>query len=121
MPVLVVSGPLARDDIPSVCERAEYVLRACGHDLVCDISGLEASAVAVEALASVLLTAHRRGRRCIMRGARRELEELIAFMGLDPVLRPVAASGCLETRRQPEEREQPGGVEEEHDPRDPIA
>jgi hypothetical protein len=59
-------------------------------------------------LASVGALARLRARcRCLrFRGASRELRELIAFCGLEDALR-------LESRRQPEEREERVRIEEE--------
>ena len=48
-----------------------------------------------------------------------ELLELLALAGLDAIV-PCAESG-VESRRQPEHREEPLGVQEERDPADPVA
>ena len=60
----------------------------------------------VDLFARLALAARRRGRRLLVRRASRELCELIAFAGLAEAL-------VLEPQRQPEEREEPLGVEEE--------
>ena len=54
------------------------------------------------------------GCRIELRHASPELRELIAFMGLEDVLAGRAGLG-LEPRRQPEQREEPLGDEEERE------
>ena len=54
--------------------------------LVCDVSGVRADAVTVEALARLQLAARRHGCRVVLRGASPELLDLVAFMGLRDVL-----------------------------------
>lgn len=54
--------------------------------VVCDVGGLEASAVTVDALARLQLTARGHGLSLRLRGASEELVELIGFMGLRDVL-----------------------------------
>jgi hypothetical protein len=66
----------------------------------------------VDVLARLQLAAHRHGCELRLVGASRELRELIAFAGLETVL-PV------EPGRQPEEREERVGVEEERELDDP--
>ena len=68
----------------------------------------------VDALARVALAARSRGRRLRLRGVSRELRELIALAGLEEAL-------GVEPGRQPEEREEPLGVEEEGELPDPAA
>ncbi len=58
--------------------------------VVCDVGGVQASAVTVDALASLQLTARRHGLSLRFRGASKELVELIGFMGLDDVFRAAA-------------------------------
>jgi hypothetical protein len=55
--------------------------------VVCDIGGVEASAVTVDALARLQLTARRNGLSLRFEGASSELLELIGFMGLRGVFR----------------------------------
>ena len=103
--VLVLSGPIAREDIPGLCERARVLLEVSDADLfVCDVGRLEdPDAAAVDALARLQLTARRLGRRVWLRDACGELRDLLAFVGLDDVM-PCADSG-LESRREAEEGE----------------
>ena len=68
--------------------------------------------LAVDVLARLRLTARRHGIDLRLSAAP-ELCELIAFLGLDDALR-------VESRRQPEEGEQPLGVEEERELGHPL-
>jgi hypothetical protein len=70
--------------------------------VLCDVRSLPANAAAVDLLARLQLAAGRHGAELRLSGASRPLTELIAFCGL---------AGVLE--RQPEQREEPLGVEEE--------
>jgi anti-anti-sigma regulatory factor len=54
--------------------------------LVCDLSGVTPSALAVDALARLALALRRQGSRLRLRNASAELVELIEFMGLAEVL-----------------------------------
>jgi hypothetical protein len=83
-------------------------------EIVCDVGALPPDAAAVEALARLQLGARRQGVALRLSGASRELGELLAFCGLAAVLR-------VETERQPEEREDRLGLEEERHPGDPPA
>jgi hypothetical protein len=78
-----------------------------------DVRGLAPTLVSVDALARLQLAARRRGRELVLRHASRELAELIALAGLADALR-------LEPGGQPEEREEPLGVEEERQLDDPA-
>jgi anti-anti-sigma regulatory factor len=68
----------------------------------CDVRSLPADARAVDLLARLQLVARRHGIEIRLSGASKSLRELIAFCGL---------AGVLEG--EPEEREEPLGVEEE--------
>jgi ABC-type transporter Mla MlaB component len=118
--VLVLGGPIARAEIPDLCEGVRSTLECAGRGPVdCDVGALEPSAVTVEALARVQLTARRLGRRVRFMDAPPELRGLLGLMGLDEAL-PCGASG-LEPCGKAEEREQARGVEEERDPGDATA
>jgi len=115
---LIFGGPIARDEIQDVCERARTLLeRREAEIVVCEVSALDPDAITIDVLARVQLTARRRGRRIELEGVGVELRELLVFAGLGDVLPLVAASG-VEPRGQLEEREQALGVEEEADPGD---
>ena len=117
--MLVIGGSIAAADVPGLCERVRAVLEGSDADpLLCDVSALvDLDAVTVGALARLQLTARRLGRRVRLRHASPELQQLLAFMGLDDVL----PSGALRpgASRQAEEREEPRGVEEVVEPGDP--
>ena len=53
---------------------------------VCDVAGIVADAVAVDALARLQLAARRHGCRIRLEHTSAELRDLIVFMGLDDVL-----------------------------------
>lgn len=116
---LVLSGPIARADVPALCEHARVLLEGShGELVVCDVGALlDPDAVTVDALARLQLTARRLGRRVRLRRACHELEDLLCLIGLGEVL-PCGGPSGLEPRGQAEEREQPVGVEEEADPGD---
>jgi ABC-type transporter Mla MlaB component len=111
---LVSSGPLTPADAATLCERARSELERCDAEvLVCDVAALtRPDAGTVEALARLQLTARRLGRRILLRHPSPELRELLELFGLTDVLR-------VEPGRQPEEREQPLGVEERVEMDDP--
>ena len=82
--------------------------------IVCDVGALAPDGVAVDTLARLQLAARRVGLELRLRHASRELLELLAFAGLEEVLR-VEAGG------QAEQREERVGVEEERELDDPAA
>ena len=82
-----ITGPIARDDLPGLCGRVCALLTESSAGVVlCDVCGVEADAVAVDALARLQLAARRHGCRVRLRHASAELRELVAFMGLEDVL-----------------------------------
>jgi ABC-type transporter Mla MlaB component len=117
---LVISGPLTPADAAALCERARSELeRSDAAVLVCDVAALtQPDAGTVEALARLQLTARRLGRDVRLRDASRELRELLDLFGLTDVL-PAGGALRLEPLGQPEEREQPLGVEERVEMGDP--
>jgi ABC-type transporter Mla MlaB component len=106
--VLPIAGPLARVDVPELCERVRTLLEGSDAAVVlCDLgAAVRPDAVALEVLARVQLIVRRRGRRVRLLHASGELLELLAFAGLDGVLR-------VESEGQAEQREEPLRVEEE--------
>ena len=112
MLTFAVRGPLERADLPGLCERVCALLAgADGGVALCDVAGVDADAVAVDALARLQLAARRHGCRVHLRNASRELRELVELCGLAEAL-------GLEPERHPEEREEPLRVEEEGEVRD---
>jgi anti-anti-sigma regulatory factor len=82
--------------------------------IVCDVSALDPDALTIDALARLQLSSRRVGLELRLRHASNELQELLAFVGLDEVLR-------LEAGGQAEQREQRVGVEEERELDEPSA
>ena len=82
--------------------------------IVCDASALDPDALTIDALARLQLSSRRFGLEIRLRHASNELRELLAFVGLDEVLR-------LEAGGQAEQREQRVGVEEERELDEPSA
>ena len=122
-PFLVLGGPIARDDIPALCERVHVLVESCDADPVpCDVGGLDdPDASSIDALARLQLTALRMGRRLGFRDACGELRDLVEFLGLGDTLpceAPCADASAVEFSGQPEQGEQAIGVEEEADPHD---
>ena len=82
-----IRGPIARADLPGLCDRVCALLSTSAADVaVCDVSGVEADAVTVDALSRLQLGARRHACRVRLVGASVELRELVGFMGLDDVL-----------------------------------
>jgi anti-anti-sigma regulatory factor len=116
---LGTGGRIDRAEIPGLCERARVLLADdAASQLVCDVGAIiSPDAVTVDALARLQLTARRMGHVARISHASPELHELVAFMGLSGVV-PLNERSGLEARRQTEEREQRGGIEEEGDSAD---
>ncbi len=82
-----IEGPIARADLPGLCERVCAVLGQSSAGIVyCDVGGVRVDAVTVDALARLQLAARRRGCQVKLRQPSSELRELVAFMGLRDVL-----------------------------------
>jgi hypothetical protein len=79
-----------------------------------DVSGLESNARTVDRLARLELRSRRTGHELVLRNAAPDLLDLLAFIGIDEVLR-------VEPRGQSEQREELLGVEEERQLGDPPA
>lgn len=119
--VWVLGPTVDPDGIPELCERlAERVRSRRVARLVCDVGLItEPDAAVLAALARLQLTARRLSCRVEIHRVQPRLRDLIAYAGLDEVL-PVHRGRGVEPVRQAEQREQPGGVEEVADPRDPA-
>jgi ABC-type transporter Mla MlaB component len=82
-----IRGPIARADLPGLCDRVCALLASSGSAIVlCDVRGIDPDAVTVDALARLQLAAGRHGCRVRLRHASDGLRELVAFMGLTAVL-----------------------------------
>lgn len=123
-PVWVIDPAAGRADIPMLCARLADLLRPYGQRggvVVCDVSRVaEPSAVTVETLARLRLTALRFGADIRVRGAPLRLSQLLALTGLSEII-PIGDGSAGEPHREAEQREQPLHVEEVGDPADPVA
>jgi ABC-type transporter Mla MlaB component len=82
-----IRGPISRADLPGLCDRVCALLAQNASGVAaCDVHGVDADAVAVDALCRLQLAARRHGCRVRLRHASEELLELVAFMGLTDVL-----------------------------------
>jgi hypothetical protein len=81
--------------------------------VVCNVASLGPTLAAVDGLARLQLEAKRRGEVVRLRGVSPALRELLGLTGLAGVL-------GVEVGRQPEQREERLGVEEECEPGDPA-
>ena len=82
-----IRGPIARSDLPALYSRVCLMLtQSRAAVAVCDVTGVAADAVSVDALARLQLAARRHRCRIELRHASEELRDLIAFMGLKDVL-----------------------------------
>ena len=82
-----IRGPLARSDLPGLCDRVCALFESSRPTVaLCDVGGIAADAVAVDALARLQLAAHRHGCQVRLRRSTPELRDLVAFMGLADVL-----------------------------------
>ena len=82
-----VRAPLRAADLPGLRDRVCALLQSSGASVAfCDVAGIEADAVAADALARLQLAARRYQCQVRLRGVSDDLRRLIAFMGLDDVL-----------------------------------
>ncbi len=116
---MVISGRLARADVPAMLERMGRLLEGTSTGpLICDVAAvIDLDLVTVDALATLQLLARRLGRPLRFRHASPELRELIALAGLSGTL-PCREELLLEVQRQPEEGEEARRVQEERDAAD---
>lgn len=86
---MTVPSPLARAELPALFARTCELLalgRGC-ELLLCEVGGIDADAVAVDALARLALAARRSQCEVRLRGASPELLGLVELIGLGEVLR----------------------------------
>jgi ABC-type transporter Mla MlaB component len=87
MIAFAIRGPISRADLPGLCDRVCALLRQSQASVAfCDVSGVDADAVTVDALARLALAARRNGCQVRVRRASPELRHLLEFMGLEDVL-----------------------------------
>ncbi|WP_405885559.1 STAS domain-containing protein [Streptomyces sp. NBC_01136] len=109
--VLVLPGPVTRDEVPGLCDAVRAQLAATGAGVVvCDVAGLGAPGLAtVDALARMQLAARQAGGRIHLRAPAPPLLLLLDLVGLR-----------FELEGKTEEREPALGVEEAVEPGDPA-
>ena len=82
-----VAAPIAPADLPGLCARVCELLERTGAEVAfCDVGGVDADAVAVDALARLQIAARWHDCRVRLSNASTELRDLVAFMGLSDVL-----------------------------------
>ena len=82
-----IRGPIARADLPGLCDGVCGLLTCSGADVVvCEVRDVEPDAVTVDALARLQLGARRLGCHVRLRRASEALRELVVFIGLADVL-----------------------------------
>jgi ABC-type transporter Mla MlaB component len=85
---IAIRAPLRREDLPGLFARTCALLAGgVSQELRCELAGVDADAVAVDALARLGLAARRSDCSVRLCGASRDLRTLVAFAGLDDVLR----------------------------------
>jgi ABC-type transporter Mla MlaB component len=83
-----ISAPLERAALPALLERTCALLESNPATILrCEVAGVDADVVAVDALARLALAARRHGCRVRLCGASEELLALVAFLGLADLLR----------------------------------
>ena len=83
-----IGGPIDRDALPGLYDRFAAMLEdTTAAVALCDVSELVADAVTLDALARLALAARRRGAQIRLVGASESLRALIAFTGLQDVLK----------------------------------
>ncbi|MET9906821.1 STAS domain-containing protein [Streptomyces sp. NPDC006476] len=109
--VLVLPGPVTRDEVAGLCDDVRALLEAGGAGVVVvDVAGIGPPGLAaVDLLARLQLAARRAGGRIRLRDPAPSLHALLDLVGLR-----------IEVEGQPEQREPPLGVEEEVEPGEPA-
>jgi ABC-type transporter Mla MlaB component len=109
--VLVLPGPVTRDEVAGLCDDVRTLLEAAGAGVVVvDVAGIGPPGLAaVDLLARLQLAARRAGGRIRLRDPAPSLRALLDLVGLR-----------FEVEGQPEQREPPLGVEEEVEPGEPA-
>ena len=119
--IILAVDSLDPDEVPDLIERlGPGIVRGDSTIILCDLARLaDADMATVDALARLALRARRMGCAVTLRDPSTELLELVGLAGLGEVL-PCAPASGLEVIGQPEEREEPLGVEKERDAGDPA-
>ena len=109
--LLVLPGPVTRDEAAGLCDDVRALLESTGAGVVViDVAGIGPPGLgAVDLLARLQLAARRAGGRIRLRDPAPSLHALLGLVGLR-----------FEVEGQVEEREPPLGVEEEVEPGEPA-
>ncbi|MGW2236048.1 STAS domain-containing protein [Streptomyces sp. NPDC001759] len=109
--LLVLPGPVTRDEAAELCDDVRALLESTGAGVVViDVAGIGPPGLgAVDLLARLQLAARRAGGRVRLRDPAPSLHALLGLVGLR-----------FEVEGQVEEREPPLGVEEEVEPGEPA-
>src|SRR5690242_19701914 len=84
---LVVRGPIRRADLDALSTRlCGFFATHAGATVDCDVAGVDADAVTVDALARLQAVARRNGCVVVLRNASADLMGLVDLMGLTDVL-----------------------------------
>jgi ABC-type transporter Mla MlaB component len=85
--MFAIWGPIEREDLPGLSHRVCALLEGSSPSVaLCDVTGVAADAVTVDALARLQLAARRHDCLIRLRGISDDLRALVAFMGLQDVL-----------------------------------
>lgn len=96
---LAITGPIRRSDLDGLSLRVcGFFSRCDGSTVSCEVSGVPADAVTVEALARLQWVAKKYGCTVVLQGADAELCDLVALMGLSHVLTAVSRRGAVADR-----------------------
>ena len=119
--IVLVVDSLEPDDVTGLIDRAgPGIVRGDTTIILSDLARLaDADLATVDALARLALRARRMGCVVCLRDPSTELLELVGLAGLGEVL-PCVPGSVVEMIGQPEEREEPLGVEDERDAGDPA-
>ena len=106
---ITIRAPLLRDDVPGLVERTCALLGAAPvAALRCEVAGVAADSVALDALARLALATRRAGCRTLpVTEPRRELCALVHFAGLEDVLLLVPPSGEIDGAARTADAEAP--------------
>jgi ABC-type transporter Mla MlaB component len=98
-PVFVVYPPVARTDLPGLCQRLADLIAACEAEVIaCDLTALGVlDAVTIDLVARLDLTAIRLGRRIRLTQPDPRLSGLLRLFGLDGVIGTPGRSGLGNT------------------------
>lgn len=116
---MVVGAQIGPADIAELCRRTRALLEEADAQVVtCDVGAVDPDIATLDVLARLKLVAGRFGASLRVVNAGVGVHLLVALAGLDEVIRLEDRSG-LEPQRQPEHREQAGGIQKEVQPDNP--